>query len=188
MENLFFSKHDLKCCGENVIIGKTVRIRNPHLVSIGDGVIIDDFTYLSCATSIGRHTHIASGVTISGGGGSVEIGDYVGISTGVNIFGQSSDYINASFDLPSIPEEWRVGSISSPVTIGNHVLLGAQTIVMPGVSLPTGLAAAARTTLRSKKYDAWSLYYGDDAKLLMKRKTKRLEQHLSSLEIENAGL
>ena len=47
MENLFFDKNDLKKCGTNVIIGKTVRIRYPHLVEIGDNVIIDDFTYIS---------------------------------------------------------------------------------------------------------------------------------------------
>ena len=45
MENIFFDKSKLKYCGENVIIGKTVRIRKPEEVSIGDGTIIDDFTY-----------------------------------------------------------------------------------------------------------------------------------------------
>lgn len=34
--NIFFDLSELKYCGKNVIIGKTVRIRYPHLVSIGD--------------------------------------------------------------------------------------------------------------------------------------------------------
>ena len=46
-DNIFFNINDLKYCGKNVIIGKTVRIRYPHLVSIGDNCIIDDFTYIS---------------------------------------------------------------------------------------------------------------------------------------------
>ena len=45
-ENIFFDLSQLKKIGKNVIIGKTVRIRYPELVEIGDNVIIDDFTYI----------------------------------------------------------------------------------------------------------------------------------------------
>ena len=51
----------LKKCGTNVIIGKTVRIRYPHLVEIGDNVIIDDFTYISTSLKIHSYVHISSG-------------------------------------------------------------------------------------------------------------------------------
>ena len=60
-ENIFFDRTDLKRCGDNVIIGKTVRIRYPELVSIGDNVIIDDFTYISTELEIGNYVHIAAG-------------------------------------------------------------------------------------------------------------------------------
>ena len=40
MENLFFNFDDLHHLGKNSIIGKTVRIRYPELVSIGDNCII----------------------------------------------------------------------------------------------------------------------------------------------------
>ena len=43
-DNIFFNISDLKYIGKNVIIGKTVRIRQPEKVSIGDNTIIDDFT------------------------------------------------------------------------------------------------------------------------------------------------
>ena len=56
MENIFFDKKDLLNCGENVIIGKTVRIRSPEKVSIGDNSIIDDFTYISGSIEIGQYT------------------------------------------------------------------------------------------------------------------------------------
>ena len=54
MKNIFFDKSKLKSCGTNVIIGKTVRIRYPQFVEIGDNVIIDDFTYIS--TSLKLHS------------------------------------------------------------------------------------------------------------------------------------
>ena len=41
-DNIFFDRSKLKYCGENVIIGKTVRIRKPEECIIGDGTIIDD--------------------------------------------------------------------------------------------------------------------------------------------------
>jgi acetyltransferase-like isoleucine patch superfamily enzyme len=46
MNNVFFERSQLKHCGENIIIGKTMHIRYPELVSIGDNRIIDDFTYI----------------------------------------------------------------------------------------------------------------------------------------------
>ena len=58
MDNIFFDRKDLKKCGDNVIIGKTVRIRYPHLVEIGDNVIIDDFTYISTSLKISSYVHI----------------------------------------------------------------------------------------------------------------------------------
>ena len=66
MENIFFDKKNLLSCGKNVIIGKTVRIRNPEKVSIGDNSIIDDFTYISGSLEIGEHVHVGAGCTLSG--------------------------------------------------------------------------------------------------------------------------
>ena len=39
MDNIFFDTNLLKKCGNNVIIGKTVRIRYPELVEISDNVL-----------------------------------------------------------------------------------------------------------------------------------------------------
>lgn len=61
-DNIFFHKSELKECGKNVIIGKTVRIRYPELVSIADNVIIDDFTYISTALVISDYVHISAGL------------------------------------------------------------------------------------------------------------------------------
>ena len=67
MKNLFFDFDDLKYLGKNSIIGKTVRIRYPELVSIGDNCIIDDFTYISTELRLGDNVHISSGCKLIGG-------------------------------------------------------------------------------------------------------------------------
>ena len=94
MSNIFFDLKDLKHLGKNVIIGKTVRIRRPELVSIGDNTIIDDFTYISCGMEIGNNCHIASNVSISGGqlGKKLVMGNYSTISNGTSIHCASSDF------------------------------------------------------------------------------------------------
>ena len=84
-DNIFFDISKLKHLGKDVIIGKTVRIRKPEEVSIGDNTIIDDFTYISCALEVGKNCHIASNVSISGGDGKLVMGDYSTISNGSSI-------------------------------------------------------------------------------------------------------
>ena len=158
MENIFFDLNKLKHCGKNVIIGKTVRIRNPELVEIGDNVIIDDFSYISGVVKIGNSCHIGSSCTIQAGTASVIMGDYSGISAGVRVFAVSSDYISPSFDLPSIPYSFRAGSIIDKIHIAKHVLIGSNSVVLPGVNLPEGVAFAAQSTISKRKYLSWRLY------------------------------
>ena len=74
--NIFFKLEDLKSCGENVIIGKTVRIRNPELVSIGNNVIIDDFTYISGELSLGDYSHIGASCSIQASRSKITMGDF----------------------------------------------------------------------------------------------------------------
>lgn len=53
--------------------------------------------------------------------------------------------------------------------IGDYVLLGANSVVLPGVHLPMGFASAAHTIIAKKKYEAWVLYGGPKAKKLVRR-------------------
>ena len=92
-ENIFFDRAELQRCGNNVIIGKTVRIRYPELVSIGDNVIIDDFTYISTALEIGDYVHIAAGCKIIGGPKSkVVMCDFSTLAPNVVLSACSDDY------------------------------------------------------------------------------------------------
>jgi hypothetical protein len=60
-------KKKLKYCGENVIIGNSVRIRYPELVELHDNSIIDDFVYISTGLILGPHCGIEPGCVIMGG-------------------------------------------------------------------------------------------------------------------------
>lgn len=172
MDNIFFDKSQLKYCGENVIIGKTVRIRKPQEVIIGDGVIIDDFTYISCGMTIGKNCHIASNVSISGGDGHLYMGDYSTISNHCSLHCASSDYSKISLDLPSVPKDLQFGGEVGDITIGDFVTIGAHSCLLPGTKLPEGFACGAYSLLKPQNYLDYSLYVGIPAKFISKREGK----------------
>ena len=173
-DNIFFDKSKLKYCGKNVIIGKTVRIRKPEEVSIGDGTIIDDFTYISCGITIGKHCHIASNNSFSGGEGHLYMGDYSTISNHCSIHCASSDYTKMSLDLPSVDRDLRFGGEVGDIRIGNYVTVGAHSCILPKVNLPEGFACGAFSLLKSINYASYSLYVGVPAKLVRERVGKEL--------------
>ena len=180
MDNIFFDKKDLKYCGENVIIGKTVRIRKPEECVIGDNTIIDDFAYISCAIEIGKNCHIASHVSISGGLGKFAMGDYSTISNHCSIHCASSDYSALSMDLPSVPKELQFGGEVKDVYLGSYVIIGAHSCILPGVVIFDGTTFGAFSLIKDNQYWAWSLYAGIPAKFIKHRDDKGLDNFLNT--------
>ena len=179
MENIFFDKSQLKHCGKNVIIGKTVRIRKPEECIIGDNVIIDDFAYISCSIEIGNNCHISSHVSISGGDGKFIMGNYSTLSSHCSIHCASSDYSEISLDLPSVPKELQFGGVVENVTIGSFVTVGSHSTILPGVFIPDGVSFGAFSLINKKDYKNWSLYVGIPSKFLKKRNLTNIEKILS---------
>ncbi len=163
-ENIFFDIKKLKYCGNNVIIGKTVRIRKPEECIIGDNTIIDDFAYISCPIQIGKNCHIASNVSISGGDGHLYIGNYTTISNHTSIHCSSSDYKKVSLDLPSVPKGKQFGGTISDIHISDYVVVGAHSCILPQVNLPEGFACGAYTLVKNKKYLPISIQHFQPAK------------------------
>jgi galactoside O-acetyltransferase len=164
MENIYFDLRQLKYLGEGAIIGKSVRIRKPEDCVIGEGTIIDDFAYVSCAIEIGRNCHIASHVSISGGAGRFSMGDYSTISNHCSVHCASSDYTIPSLDLPSVPEEHRFGGQVGDVVLGNYVTIGAHSCILPKVRIPDGAAFGAYSLINHRDYRPLGLYVGIPAK------------------------
>jgi acetyltransferase-like isoleucine patch superfamily enzyme len=166
MDNIFFDISKLKHLGKNVILGKTVRIRKPEEVTIGDECIIDDFTYISCGMDLGNNSHIASNVSISGGaaGKKFIMGSYSTISNGTSVHCASSDYRKCSLELPTIPLKEQTGGIQADIVIGDYVTIGAHSCILPGVIIPEGVAFGAYTLIKPKKFLPYHLYVGTDCR------------------------
>jgi len=157
-DNIFFKKSDLKHCGSNVIIGKTVRIRHPELVEIGDNCIIDDFTIISGKVQLGDYVHIGSSCSLQAGNAGISIGNFSGLGAGVRLFAVSSDFIRCSFDSACYPRDVVYGAIEKKIKIDDHNLIGANSVVLPGVSLPIGFACSALSKIEANKtFKPWTL-------------------------------
>ena len=65
--------------------------------------------------------------------------------------------------------------------IKDYVLIGSNTVILPGVSLPKGMASSSMTVLRKKKYREWSLYGGYEGNLISKRNYKYFMNKIKKL-------
>ena len=168
-DNIFFDIEKIKSLGKNSIIGKTVRIRKPELVSIGNNVIIDDFTYIPCELRVGNYSHIGANSTFIGGPGCVEIGSFVNIAPGCQIVTGSNDYKGGGLVGPSIPTEFSGLAEIQPVKISDFVLIGCQTVILPGVTIPDGVSIGAMSLVKNSNLKPWTLYAGNPLRELGKR-------------------
>ncbi len=167
-DNIFFDRTRLKSCGENVIIGKTVRIRYPELVEIGNNVIIDDFTYISTELRIHNYVHISSGCKIIGGQKTyVEMKDYSTLAPNVVLSAGSDDYIGG-IATPLVPLEFKGNCLMGRIILNKHCIVGASSVVLPNVTFQEGASIGA-LSLANQNLEAWSLFAGVPAKKIKNR-------------------
>ncbi|MCH2214518.1 MAG: acyltransferase [Flavobacteriales bacterium] len=130
--------------GRNVQISDKASIYQPHLISLGDNVRIDDFVVISPSDEpfvFGSYIHIASHCTIIGRSG-LTMKTYSGLSGRVSVYTSSDDYSGDFMTNPTVPKVF-TNVISAPVLIGKHVIVGAGSVILPGVSIGFGSAISA---------------------------------------------
>jgi acetyltransferase-like isoleucine patch superfamily enzyme len=129
---------DCRFLGENRISSTT---------RIGRGCILNQ-TELRGEVSIGRHTLLNSGVSISGlAEAPVSIGNFCSIGPGVIITSGNHPLESVSTFKSTHSELASVFSFSEnchePIDIGSDVWLGSNVIVLPGVSIGNGAVIGA---------------------------------------------
>lgn len=168
LKNIFFKKGDLKSCGTNVIIGKTVRIRYPELVEIGDNVIIDDFTYISTSLKVHDNVHISSGCKIIGGRNAfVEMHEFSTLAPNVVLSAGSDDYLSG-IATPMVPMEFKGNAVIGNIILHKHCIVGAGSVVLPNITFFEGACIGA-LSLANKNLEEYTLYAGIPANKLKSR-------------------
>lgn len=162
-----------KYLGENVKISDKASIYSPEKISIGDNSRIDDFCVLSEKITIGRNVHIAVFCNVAGGALGVTLDDFSGLAYSVNVFSQSDDYSGRTLTNPTVPDEFKDIALGA-VHIGRHVIIGAGSMVFPGVTIADGCSVGAMS-LVNRSTQEWGIYSGIPAKRIKDRSRELLD-------------
>lgn len=187
----FFSEEELRAAnfkylGKNVKIKKTAGLYFTENMSIGDCTRIDDFSIIVASREpvvIGSFVHIASHCCIAGSEG-YEMHDFSGFSPGVMVFTGSDDYTSGKLTNPVVAGITRslTGGPHGKVVLKKHVIIGANTVILPSVTIEEGSSVGAQS-LVTKSLAPWGVYVGSPAKLLKARSNKILENEKEFWEL-----
>lgn len=182
----FYTREELKkigfkSLGENVLISDKCSIYLPEKIEIGSNVRIDDFCILSGDIKIGNYVHIAAFSALFGGAGII-MEDFTGISSRVTIYSVSDDYSGEYLTNPTVPDKYKKVQ-SEQVILKKHSLVGASSIILPGIILGIGTSIGANS-LVTKSTEDWTIYFGSPIKKLKPRKQDllKLEEQLLNEE------
>jgi len=175
--NSFYSREELeqfgfKEIGEEVSISKKASIYSPSSISIGNHVRIDDFCILSGNITIGNYVHISAYTALYGKGG-IKIGNYCGCSPRCTLFSQTDDFSGNYMIGPMVDEEY-TNVLSGPIVLEDYAQLGANTVVLPNVTLKQGAVTGSMSFVKHD-LEEWSIYTGIPAKKQKDREKKPLE-------------
>ena len=132
--------------GSDVRIEDSVLILGAGHIRLGSHIRIDAFSVISAGPAeltIGNHVHLAVGVRVFAGSG-VSIGPFVSLSAGVCVYSASDDYSGGALTNPTVPIDMR-DVTARPVTMERHAIVGAGSVILPGVRLGEGASVGALT-------------------------------------------
>lgn len=167
--------------GEHIFISDKASIYNPGKIKLGSYVRIDDFALLSAGEEgidIGNFVHIACYACLIGHS-KITIKDYSGISIRGTVLSSTSDFTGET--LPQFKEfaplneiEGLTSVINKPVTFETCSVIGASTIVLPGVTIGS-CTSVAPLSLVNKDLEPMSFYWGNPVRLVKKNKEDALK-------------
>lgn len=156
-----------KYIGKNVKISDKAGIYNFDQISIDDNSRIDDFCVVSGNIKIGENVHITPMCLVAGGEKGIVFEDFTTIAYGVQIFTQSDDYSGKTMTNSTLPKKYK-NEYKKKVILRKYSIVGAGSIIMPGVILAKGTSIGAMS-LVLKDTKSWSIYVGNPAKKIKKR-------------------
>lgn len=147
--------------GRHAVIHRSVRMDTPpyRRFSLGDYSVVESFSCINNAVgdvTIGDHTRIGLHNTIIG---PVAIGNHVNLAQGITVTG-----LNHCFDDSKQPID-KQGVSTKQVIIGDDVWIGANAVILPGVTIGSHVVVAAGAVV-TKDVPSHSLVAGVPAKII----------------------
>ena len=178
IENMGF-----KFLGKNVKISEKASIYNCESIELDDFARVDDFCVISGNVSIGRYCHITPYCLLAGGVPGIKLADFSTLAYGVKVFSQSDDYSGETMVNSLIPEKYK-NTQFSPVSIKRQTIIGAGSVIMPGIVIEEGCSIGA-ISLVLKSTKPWGIYAGSPARRIKDRKKDLLALEAKFLEEVN---
>ena len=157
--NQNYSTRELKAMfasvGENVNIHRSVLMFSPELIHLGSNIRIDCNSVLSAGEKgiyIGDHVHIATGVYLFGSGGRIVLESFCGLSSRVSVYTATDDYSEGFLTNPTVPIKFRKVR-HGEVVLRRHALVGASSVLLPGVTLGLGASIGALSLVHKSVRD-----------------------------------
>lgn len=149
--------------GKHSVIHRSARMDTPpyRVFSLGDYSVIESFACINNAVGdviIGDHTRVGLHNTIIG---PVDIGSHVNLAQGITVTALNHNFSDAN---KQIDEQ---GVSTSPVTIEDDVWIGANAVILPGVTIGEHCVVAAGAVV-TKDVPPHSLVAGVPAKVIKK--------------------
>ena len=147
--------------GKHSVIHRSARMDTPpyRIFSLGDYSVIESFACINNAVGdviIGDHTRIGLHNTIIG---PVEIGNNVNLAQGITVTALNHNFSDTN---KRIDEQ---GVSTNPVTIEDDVWVGANAVILPGVTIGEHCVIAAGAVV-TKDVPPHSLVAGVPAKVI----------------------
>jgi len=157
-------------------------------IEFGKHIIIDDFVliYAKEKITIGSFVHIANFSSITGGEKLI-VNDFAAISQGCRILTATDDFKEWGFGNSTVSNEFR-NVKSSSIEIGKFCIVGANSVVLPGVTIGEGATVGANSVV-TKDLEPWGIYVGNK-KVGERNKEevlKNYERFLATSEDERVG-
>lgn len=175
----------LKFIGQHTTIFGWVKFIRPENIWVGDNARIEDFTMIAGGrgdnlTIIGDHCRVCCYSSILGNAGVTLVG-YVGISPGCRLFSTSEAYVEPTLAGPTVMQKYRIQE-SGRILMERFTLLGANCVVLPGVTIGEGASVGA-CSLVKEDIEPWTLNAGVPTRQIKKRdKNKVLEMYQKMIE------
>ena len=149
--------------GKHSVIHRSARMDTPpyRVFSLGDYSVIESFACINNAVGdviIGDHTRVGLHNTIIG---PVEIGSHVNLAQGITVTALNHNFSDANKRID------KQGVSTTPVTIEDDVWIGANAVILPGVTIGEHCVVAAGAVV-TKDVPPHSLVAGVPAKVIKK--------------------
>jgi len=162
--------------GDNVSVNRSTVFFGQKHIQLGSNTRIDCFCVLSASPagiSIGDHVHISAYAALFGSSGRIEVESFCALSSRVTVYTATDDYVEGFLSNPTVPAKYRKVSCGD-VVFQKHALVGAGSIVMPGVTMGTGASVGALSFV-NKNVPEFAIAAGIPIRIIGQRNRRLLE-------------